>query len=347
MSENVDRTLAVFLVDSGDGARRLLKAIEKIDEGDENVEILDAAVADHHKRGRVTVKQTHDVSGRKGGVRGGSVGVIAGAVMAGPPGAAVGGALGATLAGLYARFRDIGIDDALMRKVAHDIDRGKSAVFVQYEGNWAASSDAVGEAIRAEGGELIHSTLPADKVEALEALIAPAVDDLGGEETVTDYEIEVASDAEAPAEEPEVPAAPAPPMRSGRSTRGTGGIRADPGVGRGGEPRRSDANLRCRSEIRGGTQRCRHHHLRGTCRGERASRTRGALRRAHPPPFERGDVGDAGELRHQGGLAGPDEVQRASPRIGGGYERPRARRTRTPRRRRRGETQRLAIRGET
>ena len=213
MSEKSDRTLAVFLVDSGDGARRLLKAVEKIDEGDENVKILDAAVADHHKRGRVKVKQTHDVSGRKGGVRGGSIGVIAGAVMLGPPGAAIGGALGATFAGLYSRFRDIGIDDKLMRKVAHDVDRGKSAVFVQYEGDWAASSDAVGEAIRAEGGELIHSTLPADKAEALQALIAPAVDDLGGEETVTDYEVEVAPDTEAtPVEESEAPAASAPPV---------------------------------------------------------------------------------------------------------------------------------------
>jgi uncharacterized membrane protein len=211
MSEKTDQTLAVFLLDSGDGARRLLKAVEKIDEGDENVKILDAAVADHHKRGRVTVKQTHDVSGRKGGVRGGSIGVIAGAVMLGPPGAAIGGALGATLAGLYARFRDIGIDDKLMRKVAHDVDRGKSAVFVQYEGDWAASIDAVGEAIRAEGGELIHSTLPADKAEELQALIAPAVDDLGGEETVTDYEVEVAPDTEAtPVEEPEASAASAP-----------------------------------------------------------------------------------------------------------------------------------------
>jgi uncharacterized membrane protein/predicted Fe-Mo cluster-binding NifX family protein len=216
MSEKGDQTLAVFLLDSGDAARRLLKAVEQIDKGDENVKIVDAAVADHHKRGRVTVKQTHDVSGRKGGFRGGSIGVIAGAVMLGPPGAVVGGALGATLSGLYARIRDIGIDDKLMRKVARDVDRGKSAVFVQYEGDWAASIDAVGEAIGAESGELIHSTLPADKAEALQALIAPAVDDLGGEETVADYEVEVTLDTEAtPTEEPTASAdAPAAPSAS-------------------------------------------------------------------------------------------------------------------------------------
>jgi uncharacterized membrane protein/predicted flap endonuclease-1-like 5' DNA nuclease len=202
MSDNTDYTLAVFLLDGGDAARRLLDAVMKIDEGDENVKIVDAAVADHHTKGKVTVKQTHDVSGRKGGVRGGSIGVIAGAVLGGPPGAVVGGALGASLAGLYARLRDIGIEDSFMRKVAGDIDQGKSAVFVQYEGDWAASIGAISDAVRADHAELIHSTLPADKAEALQALVAPAVDDLGGEETVTDYEVEVPADTEAtPAEE--------------------------------------------------------------------------------------------------------------------------------------------------
>ena len=101
----------------------------------------------------------------------------------------------------------------MMRKVAKDMDRGKSAVFVQYEGDWAASIDAVRGAITAEGGELIHSTLSADKAEALQALLAPTVDDLGGEETVTDCKVEVAPDTEAaPADEPEAPAASAPPV---------------------------------------------------------------------------------------------------------------------------------------
>jgi len=69
MSDNTDYTLAVFLLDGGDAARRLLDTVEKIDEGDENVKIVDAAVADHHTKGKVTVKQTHDASGRKGGVQ--------------------------------------------------------------------------------------------------------------------------------------------------------------------------------------------------------------------------------------------------------------------------------------
>jgi predicted flap endonuclease-1-like 5' DNA nuclease len=210
MSKKTDQTLAVFLVDNGDSARRLLKAVQKIDKGDKNVKIVDAAVADHHKRGRVTVKQTHDVSGKKGGVRGGSVGVIAGAVMLGPPGAAIGGAVGATLSGLYSRFRDVGIEDKFMRKVANDIDRGKSAVFVQYEGDWSASIEAVKVALRAEKGELIDSTLPSDKAAELQAIVAPAVDELGGAETVADYEVAIGPEDEAAPAEPAPASAPAP-----------------------------------------------------------------------------------------------------------------------------------------
>src|SRR4051812_2021578 len=202
MSTKTDQTLAVFLVDNGDSARRLLKAVTKIDKGDKNVKIVDAAVADHHKRGRVTVKQTQDVSGRKGGVRGGSVGVIAGAVVLGPPGAAIGGAVGATLSGLYSRFRDIGIDDKFMRKIGKDIDQGKSAVFVQYEGDWSGSIEAVKVALRAEKGELIHSTLPAEKAAELQAIVTPAVEALGGEETVADYDVAVGPEADTTAAEP-------------------------------------------------------------------------------------------------------------------------------------------------
>jgi predicted flap endonuclease-1-like 5' DNA nuclease len=38
---------------------------------------------------------------------------------------------------------------------------------------------------------LFHSTLPADKAKALQALVIPVVEELGGEEAVSDYEVEV------------------------------------------------------------------------------------------------------------------------------------------------------------
>ena len=52
----------------------------------------------------------------------------------GPAGAVVGGAAGGVLHSLRSRFHDIGIDDKFMRQVSKEIDKGKSALFVQYEG---------------------------------------------------------------------------------------------------------------------------------------------------------------------------------------------------------------------
>jgi hypothetical protein len=53
MSDQPEQILAVFVLDDDVAARRFLKAVEKIDEVDENVAIVDAAFADRTKRGRV------------------------------------------------------------------------------------------------------------------------------------------------------------------------------------------------------------------------------------------------------------------------------------------------------
>ena len=76
---------------------------------------------------------------------------------------------------------------------------GKSALFVQYEGSWAASIGLIENAIKAENALPIQSTLPAETAAALRALVEPAAEVLGGDEIVADYEVQV---EEEPAEEP-------------------------------------------------------------------------------------------------------------------------------------------------
>ena len=44
--EQVPETLAVFVLDNGAAAKRLLEAVEKIDEVNDNVQIVDAAIVD-------------------------------------------------------------------------------------------------------------------------------------------------------------------------------------------------------------------------------------------------------------------------------------------------------------
>ena len=211
MSDEYGQTLAAFVLDTGKQSRRMLKRIQEIDDVDANVNIVDAAIADR-TRFRVKVHQTEDLGGAKGTARGAGLGVIVGAIIAGPAGAVVGGAAGGVLNGVRNRLHDIGIDDKFMRQVTKELDKGKSALFILYEGNWAASIGLIEQAVTAEKALLISSTLPPDKAAALKALVDPAVDQLGGAEVVSDYEVEVAEATEAPAEEA-APKQPRPRLR--------------------------------------------------------------------------------------------------------------------------------------
>ena len=96
-NEQAHTTLAAFTVDSGDAARRLLKAIQRIDEANDNVQIVDAAVVDRGRFGRISVHQTTDRGALKSGVRVGTLGVVVGAIVAGPAGAVAMGAAGGIL----------------------------------------------------------------------------------------------------------------------------------------------------------------------------------------------------------------------------------------------------------
>ena len=198
-------TLAAFTVDSGDAARRLLKAVQRVDEADDNVQIVDAAVVDRGRFGRISVHQTTDRGALKSGVRVGTLGVVVGAIVAGPAGAVAMGAAGGVLGGLRGGIHDTGIDDKFMRSVSKEIEKKKSALFVLYEGSWEHSIGLIEQAITDEHALLFNSTLPADKAAALQALVEPAVEALGGEEVVADYELEVAEAPEATPEETPAP----------------------------------------------------------------------------------------------------------------------------------------------
>ncbi len=206
MSDEYGQTLAVFMLDTGKASRRLLKRIQEIDDVDANVKIVDAAIADR-TRFRVKVHQTADLGGAKGAVRGAGLGVIVGAIVLGPAGAVVGGAAGGVLNGVRNRLHDIGINDKFMRQVTKGLEKGKSALFILYEGNWAASIGMIEQAITSEKALMISSTLPPKTEAALKALVDPAVEQLGGAEVVSDYEVEVPEEAPAEAAAPAVAAA--------------------------------------------------------------------------------------------------------------------------------------------
>jgi predicted flap endonuclease-1-like 5' DNA nuclease len=209
MADSSDQTLAVFLVSDNEGAERLLKAVQGIDEADPNVKIVDSAIAEHTKHGRVKIHQEEQVGTGRSAMRGGAIGVVVGAILLGPVGAAAGGAAGAALSGVHNKLHDFGIDDKMMKLVAGEVDKGRSAVFVLYEGNWSHSIELVKQEIQAESALLAYSTLPEETAAALRAYVEPVAEELGGEEVVSDYEIDVEEERAAAEEVEEAPAAAA------------------------------------------------------------------------------------------------------------------------------------------
>ena len=272
MSEQPEQILAVFVLDDDVAARRFLKAVEKIDDVDDNVRIVDAAFADRTKRGRVKVQQT---TGHGRG-RSTGIGVVVGAILAGPAGAVVGGAAGGILAGLHHGLNDIGVTEKFMREVAGEVEKGKSALFVLYEGDWSASIGLIEKAVTAEHALLIQSTLPLATAAALRELVEPAVEELGGEEMVEDYEVEMVAE-------------------------GTDAAAAAPDGGRGGpDGRRPHQHQWPGSEVSGGVGGSRRGQLRPARRDERTRTAPHPHRGARHGPKECQYLVDAGGLRRQG-----------------------------------------------
>ena len=281
MSEQPEQILAVFVLDDDVAARRFLKAVEKIDDVDDNVRIVDAAFADRTKRGRVKVQQT---TGHGRG-RSTGIGVVVGASLAGPAGAVVGGAAGGILAGLHHGLNDIGVTEKFMREVAGEVEKGKSALFVLYEGDWSASIGLIEKAVTAEHALLIQSTLPLATAAALKALVEPAVEELGGEEMVADYEVEMVAEA--------TDAAAAPIEGAETATDG----------------RRSHQHQWPGPEVRGGVGGSWRGQLRPARRDERTRTAPHPHRGARHGAAECQHLVDAGGLRRQGRLARLGQVR--------------------------------------
>lgn len=88
----------------------------------------DAAIVHKAEGGKVRIVQTRDVSTTQGAISGGWWGLLAGLFV--PGGALIGAALGAALGGIFAKMRDIGIDDDQMKQMAETLQPGESALFL-------------------------------------------------------------------------------------------------------------------------------------------------------------------------------------------------------------------------
>ena len=187
-------------------------------------------------------------------MHGGAIGIVVGAILLGPVGAAAGAAAGAALGGVHNKLNDFGLDDKMMKLVAGEVDNGRSAVFMLYEGNWLSSLDLVKQAVLDEGALLSYSTLSAENAAAFQAFLEPVAEQLGGEEVVTDYEIDVEEERAAAEEVEEAPA-----------------VAAAAAAATAGSRRRPDAACWGRAQGSRGTCRGRLRDVCGPGRGQRAT----------------------------------------------------------------------------
>ena len=167
--EQRSQTMAAFVLNDGKAARRLLENIEKVDAVDGNVEIIDAAIVDRSKRGRIVVHQTRDKGALKGGAKGAGIGVVVGAIVLGPAGAVLGGAAGGILNGVRNRLHDVGIDDKFMRELGTSLPEGGAALFVLVR---QVTPDKVIPRISEYGGKIIQSSLSTESEQRLQEALS-------------------------------------------------------------------------------------------------------------------------------------------------------------------------------
>jgi uncharacterized membrane protein len=115
----------------------------------------DAVVVSSSPKGRIQLKQTHQVAAGEGVVAGGTVGFIAGMLVGGP----VGGALLGMLGGGVWGARDTGVPDERLRELGRSLTPGRALLCVLVD---SADAPAAREALQAYGevADADASTVP-------------------------------------------------------------------------------------------------------------------------------------------------------------------------------------------
>jgi len=128
--DDSDADLWAFAFDSSLRAQEALLASMRM-VAKKQLTVEDAAIVTR-VRGKVRITQTKDINPTQGAVGGAWLGILAGLFL-GPGGPLVGGALGAAAGGLFAKLRDIGIDDDEMKRMGEALGDGEAALFLLVE----------------------------------------------------------------------------------------------------------------------------------------------------------------------------------------------------------------------
>jgi uncharacterized membrane protein len=144
------------------GAKEALDQLKEVKK-DGLIDIQNAAVLRKDEEGKVHIKETADMSGRRGAGVGGVIGGVVGLIF--PPSILATAAVGAAVGGLSAKLRDSGFQDERLRRVADGLQPNTSALIAVIEHTWVLK---VEEQLREYGADVITEALRADIAAQLE-----------------------------------------------------------------------------------------------------------------------------------------------------------------------------------
>jgi uncharacterized membrane protein len=131
------------------------------------ITIVDAVVIVKDDKGKVKVKETEQLTTKKGLAWGGVAGFLVGAIIGGPVGGViVGGALGAAAAKI-----DLGIPNDVIEEVSESLHGASSAIIAEVESD---NEDFITSAIRQSDGKLFEISITAEDKADTEKTLAGA-----------------------------------------------------------------------------------------------------------------------------------------------------------------------------
>lgn len=153
--------VAIALDDPLRAQEGLLAAMRLVKRG--HLELEDAAIITKEAGGRLRIQETKDTRPGQGAASGGWLGMLAGFLLGGGA-LLVGAALGAAAGGIFAKLRDIGIQDSEMQQLGEELAEGEAALLLLIE--HAHMFHARGE-LRRFPGRLLQTTCDEDTAESI------------------------------------------------------------------------------------------------------------------------------------------------------------------------------------
>lgn len=95
----------------------------------DRLELEDAAIIAKEGGGRLRIQETRDTRPSQGAASGGWLGMLAGLLVGGPA-LLAGAALGAAAGGIFAKLRDIGLQDHEMKQLGEELGEGHAALLL-------------------------------------------------------------------------------------------------------------------------------------------------------------------------------------------------------------------------